>query len=109
MSRLPAPRVATLLVLALLSLAAAVPAEAASPVERQIVVGGTTRSYLISVPAAWDRVRPIPVLFVFHGAGSDAESMVRATGFDALAETTPMLVVYPRAPGRVRRYDVDPA
>jgi len=84
------------------------PRVSAEPVSREIVVGGATRSYLLSVPAAWDRVRPLPVLFVFHGAGSDAESMVRATGFDALSETTPMLVVYPRAPERVKRYEVDP-
>ncbi len=80
----------------------------ADPVERALEVEGVPRSYLISVPAAWDRTSPVPVLFVFHGAGSDAENMVRATGFDALAERTPMLVVYPRAPARTRRYDVDP-
>lgn len=80
----------------------------AEPVERALDVEGVTRSYLISVPAAWDRTSPVPVLFVFHGAGSDAENMVRATGFDALAARNPMLVVYPRAPARTRRYDVDP-
>jgi polyhydroxybutyrate depolymerase len=84
------------------------PPAAAAPVEREIAVDGTTRSYLLHVPAAWDRATPLPVLFVFHGAGSDAESMVRATGFDALAEASPMLVVYPRAPRPVRRYEVDP-
>jgi poly(3-hydroxybutyrate) depolymerase len=45
---------------------------------------------------------------VFHGAGSDPESMIRATGFDALADTTPMLVVYLRARSRALRYQVDP-
>jgi polyhydroxybutyrate depolymerase len=45
------------------------------------------------------------VLFVFHGAGSDAESMVRATGLDPLADRRGFLVVYPRAVGG--RYDVD--
>jgi polyhydroxybutyrate depolymerase len=83
-------------------------AAAAERVERDIVVGGATRSYLIHVPATWDRVRPIPVLFVFHGAGGDPESMVEATGFDALAAETNMLVVYPAAPRRTKRYDVDP-
>lgn len=80
-------------------------------VERTIDVGGVTRSYLIHVPRTWDGVRPLPVLFVFHGAGSDAESMVRATGFDALADAspaTPLLVVYPRAPAASKRYEVDP-
>ena len=80
----------------------------AATVERDIGVGGVTRSYLIHVPATWDGVRPIPVLFVFQGAGSDAESMVLATGFDALAAETSMLVVYPRAPAETLRYDVNP-
>jgi polyhydroxybutyrate depolymerase len=83
-------------------------AEAAPPVERTIEVGRATRAYLISVPASWDRKSPVPVVFVFHGAGSDSESMVRATGFDATAETSHAVVVYPRAAGRGRRYDVDP-
>jgi polyhydroxybutyrate depolymerase len=81
---------------------------AAESTEREIVVDGVTRSYLIHVPGTWDRVRPIPVLFVFHGAGSDAESMVRATGFDGMAAGTNMIVVYPRAPSPVLRYEVDP-
>ena len=34
--------------------------------------------------------------------------MVAATGFDAAAEADPMLVVYPKAPARTKRYDVDP-
>lgn len=84
------------------------PGAGAEGVEREIVVRGETRSYLIHVPATWNRSRPLPVLFVFHGTGSDAESMVRATGFDALSDAEPMLVVYPRATGRVKRYEVDP-
>ena len=76
--------------------------------DREIDVDGVARSYRIHVPASWDRKKPIPVLLVFHGAGSDAESMVRATGFDEAAETANALVVYPRAPLRTKRYDVDP-
>jgi polyhydroxybutyrate depolymerase len=109
MSPVPVARFASLAALALLALSTAAPAEGAAPVERQIEVERVTRSYLITVPTTWDRVRPIPVLFVFHGAGSDAESMVRATGFDAMAEMTNLLVVYPKAPAKTKRYDVDPA
>ena len=89
-------------------LLAAAPPLSAEPVERTIAVAGANRAYLVHVPSTWDRTKPIPVLFVFHGAGSDAESMVRATGFDATAETTNLLVVYPRAPAPDLRYDVDP-
>jgi polyhydroxybutyrate depolymerase len=89
-------------------LAAAGGRRAMAGVDRTILVDGVERSYRIHVPSSWDRVRPVPVLFVFHGAGSDAESMVAATGFDAAAEASPMVVVYPRAPAHTRRYDVDP-
>lgn len=98
----------TLAVLASLASMASPPTANAETSAREIVVAGATRSYLVHVPPTWDRARPIPVLFVFHGAGSDAESMVRATGFDALAAASPMLVVYPRAPERTKRYEVDP-
>jgi polyhydroxybutyrate depolymerase len=83
--------------------AAAVPA----PVERTIDVDGVERAYLIHVPASWDRRAPIALLLVFHGAGSDAESMVKATGFEAWAETEPTLIVYPRARRATKRFDVD--
>ena len=90
-------------------MAAAAGARAArADVERELAVDGATRSYVIHVPGAWNGKSAIPVLLVFHGAGSDAESMVRATGFDDAAERTPMLVAYPRAPARVLRYEVDP-
>ena len=98
----------TIAVLATLLGAISGTSAAAESAERMIVVDGATRSYLIHVPGTWDRVRPIPVLLVFHGAGSDAESMVRATGFDAMAAGSHMLVVYPRAPSPVLRYEVDP-
>lgn len=100
----------TLVTIAVLTLLGAMTgtSAAAESAERVIVVDGVTRSYLIHVPGTWDRVRPIPVLLVFHGAGSDAESMVRATGFDAMAAGSNMIVVYPRAPSPALRYEVDP-
>lgn len=93
---------------ALVALACASPraAHADGAVEREIVVGRTTRSYLITVPSTWDRRSPIPLILVFHGAGSDPENMVDATGFTAMAQSRPAIVVYPR--GLDRRFDVDP-
>ena len=90
---------------ALVALACASPraAHADGAVEREIVVGRTTRSYLITVPSTWDRRSPIPLILVFHGAGSDPENMVDATGFTAMAQSRPAIVVYPR--GLDRRFD----
>jgi polyhydroxybutyrate depolymerase len=75
-------------------------------VDETIDVDGASRAYRVHVPASWDRVRPLPLLFVFHGAGSDADDIARGTGFDALADAAPMLVVYPQ--GVYGRFDVDP-
>ncbi len=98
----------TLATVAMLLGSMRIPSAAAEGTEREIVVAGAQRSYLVHVPATWDRLRPIPVLFVFHGAGSDAESMAPATGFEALAAVTNMLIVTPRAPARTKRFEVDP-
>ena len=83
-------------------------ASAGDAVEREIVVGRLTRSYLISVPSTWDGKQPIAVMFVFHGSGSDPENMVEATGFGAMAEARPAIVVYPRGLKPDQRFDVDP-
>ena len=92
----------------LLSSASPSPAADAGTVERRIDVDGVARSYLIHVPATWDRAAPIPVLFVLHGAGSNAEDMVAGTGFDAMSEETHVLVVYPQAPAGTKRFETDP-
>ena len=83
-------------------------AHAAPAVERELVVGSAARTYLISVPASWDRRTPIPLLFVFHGSGSDPENMVEATGFDAMAEERHAIVVYPRARRELESFEVNP-
>lgn len=76
------------------------------PAEPTIEVDGTARAYVLHVPSAWDRARPLPVLFVFHGAGSDAADIARGSGFDGLADADPTLVVYPE--GLDRRFDTNP-
>jgi polyhydroxybutyrate depolymerase len=96
-----------LLPLLVTAAAAAVASPAVADAEREISVGGVARTYRIHVPPTWDRAKPVGVLFVFHGAGGDPESMV-PTGFEILAAETPTLVVYPSAPERVKRYEVDP-
>ena len=69
-------------------------------------VDGVRRGYRLHVPASWDRTQPVPLLLVFHGAGSDAADIAYGSGFDAFADAAPMLVAYPEA---LRgRFDVDP-
>ena len=75
--------------------------------EPTIAVDGVSRSYRLHAPPAKYSSAKIPVLFVFHGAGSDADDIEKGTGFDALADAESMLVVYPEGLGG--RFDVDPA
>jgi len=88
-----------------LLLVATLSEEAAAGTKRETLrVGRVVRTYVLHVPASSSsRVhssqRRRPVVLVFHGAGSDVRSMVRATHFNALAENEDFLVAYPEAVG----------
>jgi polyhydroxybutyrate depolymerase len=56
---------------------------------------GRTRRYLVHVPPAAARRRPMPVLLSFHGAGGSAAGHQRFTRTDSLADREGFLVVYP--------------
>ena len=62
---------------------------------RTLEVGGGRRSYLLYLPSSWQRVRPLPLVLVFHGAGGRGAGMARHTGFSRLAEREGFAVVYP--------------
>ena len=79
-----------------------------------IEAGGRQREYLLHLPAL-SKGRPVPLLLVFHGGGSRAETMPRFTGLDQLADHESIAVAYLQGidrhwnDGRVttRRPDVD--
>lgn len=60
-----------------------------------IYVSGTQRSYILYVPSSYDPETPSPLIFAFHGGGSNASNMEKTTGFNALAETEGFIVTYP--------------
>lgn len=70
---------------------------------RTLNYDGKTRRYLLHVPAGKARTRPIPVVLVFHGGGSNADSIRQLTGFSALADQERFLAVYPDGAGRLPR------
>ena len=53
------------------------------------------RSFIVHVPANVYRDTAVPVMFVFHGAGSKGADMQAATGFDVLADQLGFVTVYP--------------
>jgi polyhydroxybutyrate depolymerase len=75
------------------------------PGDQQITIefGGGTREYLVHVPAGAENGKRLPVVFNFHGGGSDAPAEKAYSQMDATADRHRFVVVYPQgtppAPG----------
>lgn len=72
--------------------------------EGAIDFGGIERTYLLHVPASYDRAKPTPVVFNFHGYGSSAAAQMAYADFRPLAEREGFLVVAPNGQGASRRF-----
>ncbi|OGU62675.1 MAG: hypothetical protein A2V66_04290 [Ignavibacteria bacterium RBG_13_36_8] len=55
------------------------------------------RVYEYFIPSTYDTSKPLPIVFVFHGAQSSSISMRMATDFDTFAEENDFIVIYPNA------------
>ena len=88
----------TLLVLAVVS----VQADALGPGDhtRSLTVGGLKRTYVIHVPKSYDGRKPVPVVLVFHGGGSNAEAWVPFCGLNDKADRAGFIAVYPNGTGK---------
>jgi polyhydroxybutyrate depolymerase len=74
--------------------------------ERTLTVNGLERNYLLHIPPDLKRDRPIPVVFVFHGF-AESDAYARSTyGFDAFADASGFLVVYPNGTGSSQSWNV---
>jgi polyhydroxybutyrate depolymerase len=60
---------------------------------------GLQRSYILHLPVPFDDSHSLPLVFDFHGGGGNAESQMRTSGFDALADEKTFIVVYPNGSG----------
>lgn len=63
--------------------------------ERTLQHGGRDRTYFVHVPPKLPLDKPVPLVFVLHGGGSNARQMIRFTGFSAVADQEGFLAVYP--------------
>src|SRR4051812_30000520 len=73
---------------------------AGDPLE-QVQVGGVDRSYLLHLPDPLPN-KPLPLVVVLHGGGGSAESALKMTGFDAMADQAGFIVVYPNGSDKTR-------
>jgi polyhydroxybutyrate depolymerase len=64
-----------------------------------LTVDGVLRRYRVHLPSNYEheRLKSIPLLIVYHGAGEDGEQMQLATGLDTLADIHDFAVAYPNA------------
>ena len=69
----------------------------ADDLKSEILVDGTTRTFLLHVPQTLTRNHPAPLLLVFHGGGGHDYNMPRFTGFDRLADARGLIVAYPES------------
>jgi len=68
--------------------------------EQHIVIDGVQRIYRLHLPAHFDSIRrAIPLVFVLHGHGDNAEDFESSTGMSDKADAEGFITVYPQAQG----------
>jgi polyhydroxybutyrate depolymerase len=60
-----------------------------------VISSGVERKYLLYVPRSYDRAKPAPLVISMHGAGGWATQQMDVSGWNELAETEGLIVVYP--------------
>ncbi|MEM6994583.1 MAG: PHB depolymerase family esterase [Myxococcota bacterium] len=68
---------------------------ASSQTEVAFEYDGQTRTYDLFVPAAYDGTSPLPLVFNFHGLGSNPAEQTGFSQFDTTAEARGFVVAYP--------------
>lgn len=53
------------------------------------------REYYIHLPANYDSTKPLPMAMFFHGGGHDGELMYNISGWNDVADTAGIIMVYP--------------
>ncbi|MGA2490269.1 MAG: PHB depolymerase family esterase [Anaerolineales bacterium] len=62
---------------------------------RTLTVGGLERTYILHIPPGLDSLRPMPVVFVFHGYTENAVYIQTMTSFNEIADKNSFIVIYP--------------
>lgn len=63
---------------------------------REIVVDGMKRYFILHVPASYNGERPFPVVLNFHGGGGNSKTQRHISGMNATADRNGFIVVYPQ-------------
>jgi polyhydroxybutyrate depolymerase len=70
-------------------------------ITRALTHDGRGRSYTLYTPASVNWNQPVPIVFAFHGGAGNAESAIRMSGFNEVADQNGFIAVYPDGTGRL--------
>ncbi len=73
--------------------------------EHSLIHKGLQRSYVIHIPPGYTPSQPVALVLAFHGITLDAYEMIRISGFNAQADASGFIVVYPNAAGEQRSWN----
>jgi len=73
--------------------------ESEGDLKRFLVHKGLNRSYLVHLPVNYEKSKPIALVIMLHGAGSNAEINRSITGMNDVADQENFIVVYPNGTG----------
>lgn len=66
---------------------------------RKLTVDNRDRTYLVHVPPGYEPAKPVPVVLILHGAGTNAAITIPFTGLNAKADEAGFIAVYPNGTG----------
>lgn len=72
-----------------------IPSQAQQLINGSITHDGQQRNYILYLPAAYDGSQAVPLVFNFHGFGSNATQQALYGDFRAIADTANFLIVHP--------------
>jgi len=70
---------------------------AAQQPQEKVQVDDVTRSYVVHLPAGYNKQQHYPLVILFHGRNQDADDMERITHFNQLADKNGIIAIYPIA------------
>ena len=66
---------------------------------QSLTFDGLQRTFIIHLPTPFEDSHPLPLVFDFHGGGGNAQSQMRVSGFNDLANEKSFIVIYPNGSG----------
>ena len=63
--------------------------------DKTIMIGGSSRSYTLHVPSAYDGSKPVPLVLDFHGLGGNGKSESTSSPYPAQTDADGVIMAFP--------------